>query len=67
MFSIVVFGVAGDEFELPLAFTDDAEAYDFARAAMFGVNVKKTLILKNGEKYEGFQRDENGDIETLIF
>ena len=67
MFSVVVFGVAGDEVTLPVAFAENVEARFFARAAMHGINVKKTLVLKNGNKWEGYQYDEDGRIEPLIF
>lgn len=51
--------------QLPFMRLDDA--LKFAKASMFGYRVRFALVYYNLEKRFGYEFDEDGNIESLIF
>ena len=65
-FEVVMIGAGGVEM-VTVEFYGISDARAFAKAGMKAKGVKRTLILSFGDKFEGFQFDENGEIQSLIF
>lgn len=52
---------------LQLAFTRLDDALKFAKASMFGYRVRFTVVYWNLERRFGYEFDEDGNIESLIW
>ena len=65
-FEVVLLGINNAEVA-KVEFYSIEGARAFARAGMAARGVKRTLILSFGDKFEGFQFDGEGNVQSLIF
>lgn len=65
-FEVVLIGAGGVEM-VTVEFYSIEGARAFAKAGMKAKGVKRTLILSFGDKFEGFQFDSEGNVQSLIF